>query len=199
MLIAYGFTTIEIASSRPKEVQCYNCEKIGQVNISKQVTTLFLILPLFPIKINTEFNCVHCNHSIFYNEMDHDLKEYFKPFKIKKRPALWNFSGIIVTLIILIVFQFNHIKKKEIVKERLDTLKLNRIIAIKTEEGKYTTYKICKIDGKQIKFIYNSYEVENQKGLERIEYDYYSNDTAIIDKSTLYEWLQDDKILDIYW
>ena len=114
MFYVYGWNSIKIRAKRPQDIRCFECNKIGQMNVNKYVNYAHVFwIPFFPYRIVNEFECVHCRTSINYNEMGIELKRIYGLHK-SSAPPVWSFSGII-----LIIIEFGFFSKENFSSKRV--------------------------------------------------------------------------------
>ena len=85
-------------------------------------------------------------------------------------------------------------------KSRIDSIEVGRVIDYITKEKKYSTFKTCAVDNENIHVVYNRFEVGKQSALSKIQSStHYSNDTLIIERQELLDWVSDGIIKEVHW
>lgn len=199
--IFHGSGITEFDAKRPKDIQCHHCGAIGKTFVRKYSKTWHLsFIPLFPVWIVDEFECVHCNSVLQFREMDSELKRHYRPFKSRRVPPWWNFSGVVIALIIIGWSSVSYLKKQSTILDRIEHIEAERILDIETEEGKYSTVKVCSVSDDYVAVVFNKFEAEIEKDLSRIDApNNYSRDTIELERSILQEWVQEGRVKDVHW
>jgi hypothetical protein len=202
MLIAYiyGWNNFKLRAKRPLEMSCYNCNKVGQTNVTKYVKFAhFMWVPIFPYKTINEFECVHCRSVLEYGEMGKDLKQTHRQY-ISSTPPIWSFSGIIIFIGIFVYFFISNLPDKEKIVSMINSPEVDRIFDYKIDDETYSTFKICSFDDNVIRVVYNTYQADNLKEMERLnEPNFFDQDTIVIEKKELLEQVETGVLLDAHW
>ncbi len=202
MIIAYvfGWHILKLKTKRPSDLSCYNCSKTGETNVTKYVKFVhFMYVPLFPYWIINEFECVRCRSVIDYDEMGTELKPIFHKYRSIK-PPIWSFSGLIIIMGLIIYGFIPNIPDKEVLVARIQKAEKDRVIDYKTEEGEYSSFKICGSDEEKLFIVYHQFQSTDIRDLQKIrEPKFYSKDTIIIDKSEVLNQIEEGIIVGVHW
>jgi len=201
VIIPHGWFTSKFYSSRPKDIICFECGCKGQMSVEKFVLTPHVFyVPLFPAKIYSEVGCVVCGINMKYSEMDQVLKRQYNPFKSKKLPPFWAFSGILLVLALFGVVYFNDIKERYVNLERFENPEVGRIIEYETDHNSYSAMKIYKVDDSMIYVFMDRYEVDSYDAINKIlDKGHFSNDTIAFHRNQIESWIKSGKVKSIHW
>lgn len=202
MLIAYfyGWNNFKLRTKRPLDMSCYNCNKVGQTNITKYVKFAhFMYVPLFPYQIINEFECVHCRSVLTYGEMDKDLRQSHQQY-ISATPPVWSFAGLLIILGLVIYSLIPNFADKDNLVSKITTPEVDRIFDYKINEGEFSTFKVCSFDNEFIYVVYNQFQTESSKEMESVsEPNFFTQDTIAIEKKELLEQVDSGLLLDVHW
>jgi len=191
--------------SRPRNTPCFSCGAEDNLTLEQQVKTYHVFfLPLFPYHVRHELTCHTCGESLSIQEMPPELKTRYGHLKPSLLSILVHFTGIFLLVALFGIIAYSTSSEKTAAKaelsQRIQTLKKGRIIEFETEEGQFSTLKICKVEGDQIFAFPNKFEVEKPADIVRIkEATFYSQDTLRMTKATLSAWLDEGRVRQIYW
>lgn len=200
-MIVYGWSTSELSSIRPKEIECFECQKKGQMFVRSFIRTCHLFwIPIFPYKLWQEVSCVHCGAEITFKEMGQELRGKYQQYKKFPLPRPWHFSGLIIVLGLFLWGMKSKSDKKEKILSRAENIQIGRIIEYKINQGAYSTMKVYNIQDDTIMVLHNLYEVEKKEGINKIQFpENYGKDTLIVFQDSLLKWVNEGIVLDIYW
>ena len=200
MFYVYGWNSFKIRTKRPQDIRCFECDKIGQMNVNKYVNYAHIFwIPFFPFRIVNEFECVHCRTSINYNEMGVELKRIYGPYK-SSVPPIWSFSGIILIAAIILWGWYSNLPDKDRMISIVNAPKENTVFDFKTEDGEYSSFRVCSFDEDYLYIVYNQFQVSNIKDLDRVsEPNFFTQDTLVVDRETLLNEIESGIIRDVHW
>ncbi len=202
MIIPYGVFSSVSSSNRPKGLTCDSCGQNGQIVVEKHIVSVHVFyVPLFPIKISDEFNCLNCNESVSYQEMGPQLRKYYKPFKSNQFPRFWHFSGVLMLVLVGIWWGCNRYSNRRINVDRLERLSIGRIIEYQSDNSSYSSMKVCGISrDSSILLVHNSFEVASYSEINRILFSsYYSTDTLEMKPKVLIDMAWNGEIKSVHW
>jgi hypothetical protein len=203
MITVFGWFTVELSNERPKELICHSCHMKGQVNVSRHVKLAQLFyIPLFPLRIIDDFQCVSCESSLTFGEMGSELKSHYKDFKLKRFPRFWHFTGVLLVLMFWLFSVYKSAEEQIVILERLSDLSVGRVIEYQMEDNNYSSMKVCGIDksSELVNVVYNSVQVDNLDRIDKILFpNYYSKDTLQLTMETILELGENGKIKSVHW
>ncbi len=99
-MIIYGTKEVHLKSKRLDMVMCESCTKRGDITLSVFGKHFHIFwIPLFPIMKKGYSECSHCKNVLKVKEMPDSIKNEYKEFKKEAKYKIWQFLGIILTVL----------------------------------------------------------------------------------------------------
>ena len=164
-MIIYGWGSTNVGSKRALGAICPNCKEPGtlQHNVFSKHTHIFWI-PLFPYGKTGISVCRNCGFKIEgKKQMAEDVLREYSELKSDARPAVWQFSGLIIIALLI---------GGILVAKELDGQDLEAAIAspiaedvfvYNTEDGNYSLFKVIETSEDSLWVLYNNW-VSDQRG-----------------------------------
>jgi hypothetical protein len=168
-MIIYGTKAKQLKQETLFSEKCASCEK-------QNVVDMFIIqrwfhvfwIPFFPIGKVGVSQCSHCKNMLKEKEMTPQLRMAAANLKSQSKTPLFTFIGLAL-LIVLISFtvvenQKDNARDAALVKQP----RPGDVYEIRTTDGKYTMYKVAKVN-KDTAFVYISlFESNKSTGLNQL-------------------------------
>lgn len=194
----YGFNTLEYSSTRPKDIPCISCDKLGEMFVRKYVTVFHLFfIPMLPVWIRSEVECVHCKEKIRYSEMAPETKKKFRKFIPFKFPPIWSFMGILLILGGIAWANVNSWKSRQKMRERLVNLEVGRFLDYEKKEGPSARFRVVEVSDQQASVVLDPF-----KEILLPEDDFPNagkKDTLILNRNMLLDWFDQEKLESVHW
>lgn len=201
MTFFYGSYSTNYRTSRPKDVVCHHCGARSQSTLrsSAHVVHIFF-LPVFPYKIEHEIECGNCKTISDFRSLEPESKKsYQKSFK-KGFPPVWLFAVPILALGIFVWSLFSNQKERNEYRQRIETIEAGRKIDFVTLDDQYSILKVVKVKDSLVFVSFNKFQTESANGLGKIKDEsFYEKDTVELSKGELITWLEEGRILSVYW
>ncbi len=157
-MIIYGTKAVNLETVQSSTGICPNCKTKGELTISifrKHIHVFWI--PLFPIWKNLISTCGHCKKVMKYKEMPEALKFESQNLKDRAKGPIWQFSGVIIILLLIVVSEFGSGVYKEKKFKLFASPMKGDVYEYVVETGKYSTLKILKVSNDSIYFAPNNY------------------------------------------
>lgn len=178
----FSWSTRNIRSKRPQDIQCFDCHDTASMSVNSYVKTFeFFFIPVFPFSMWQEVSCAHCNATLSYQEMGPELREKYKPYRKRVLPRPWHFAGPLIILGLFLWTQRDTSISTDELLIRAESIKVNRMITIQLDEKNISSLKVIAVKEKSIQV------VQNQQ------------DTLSMSRDSLIQWVQSEKVTNIYW
>ncbi|MEM7510112.1 MAG: zinc-ribbon domain-containing protein [Bacteroidota bacterium] len=200
MPTVYGLEP-EIRTKRALDLICPYCKTKGQTDIAKSTKTFHIwFIPIFPIKVERWIHCIGCNAYAKYGDMNPEVKTFYSPYKPNKFGPWWHYLGIYLALGLIIFLSLPDFSKQKEIIERLEKLEINRVLDLQLGPERFSSVKVLAKDGEDVTIVYNAYEASTEGGIDKINSQKnFTGDTVQVSKSSINEWYQEGKLLDIHW
>ena len=109
-MIIYGSKLAHLKSEQSRNTTCESCDSKGTVVFSvfsKHVHVFWI--PLFPVGKKVFSECLHCKKVLKTKEMPNDFKQEYKIIKSDSKVPVWQFSGLILIVLIILWGVFDSI------------------------------------------------------------------------------------------
>jgi len=167
-MIIYGYRSTHLATGLQTE-KCENCSTMNsvQVSIFQRYAHVFWI-PFFPLGKIGASECSHCKQVLASKKFPPATKAVYDDLKNQAKAPIWVWSG--VGMVILII-AFGIFKAKQSEKQNRVYIKAPQagdVYSVKTEDGKFTTYKVGIVRSDSVFIMVNAYEVDKRAGLDEL-------------------------------
>ncbi len=193
--LIHGNYVHSIRTIRPPGLQCSNCGSLGQTDITKVAHVVHIwFVPLFPTRTFHQFDCTICAESADYSWPQDRNHSDFMNNRIRYLP-IWLFSGPLLILIGVLLFQFNLTRENKIMEQRILDSQIGQIVEYETELGQFSSLRICGRKGDSLLVNYNTLEIGSYRHIEQIlDTKYYASDTLVLATNDLIEWVRTGKV-----
>ncbi len=198
-MIIYGSRPVHIKTVECNHITCQNCDTKGPILLSifRKHAHVFWI-PLFPIGKTGGSECMNCKNVLEPKEMPQDLRQEYDLLKADARGPIWQFSGLLLILVVIIWANFQSAADTKEEREYLANPQIGDVYQTKSESNNYSTMIITDIDADTIYMCFNDYETNKVTGIYKIDIPENYPDSSFgmlhADIVALYD---EDKIIDI--
>mgnify|MGYP006875434317 CR=1 FL=1 len=140
-MIIIGHRKIEYGKSQPNHLVCPNCLEKGtsQIRIFSRHIQLFWV-PTLPIGKTGTATCTFCECKLKMKKMPHDFKLEYYNLKADKRPPLWQFSGMVILLLLGYLIWDRGVVDEKNEKEYLKNPQVSDLYRYRNAAGEHTSY-----------------------------------------------------------
>ena len=198
-MIIFGSNSSHLKSEHLQEIACPHCQTTDSIDISVfgKYAHVFWI-PFFPMGKAGASHCQHCKQTLKEKEMPENFKAAFKSFKSQLKTPVWHFSGLVIVILFIgwSVYAGNQNKKENQVF--INQPQVGDVYEYKTDTDYYSLMKVTAVEGQNIIFVANDYEVARESKLGRIDKpENYSSDEYEISHADLVELYSTGQIVDV--
>ena len=198
-MIIYGSKVAHLKSEQSRRATCESCSTKGSIvfSVFSKHAHIFWI-PLFPVGKKGVSECQHCKNVLTMKEMPADFKEEYKKIKSGTKPPVWQFSGLI--LIVLLV-SWGMYSSGEQTKRELSYLaepQIGDVYEFKTGSSYYSTFKILAVSNDSLHIAYNTYETDRIGDVDKIDKaSNYLGEKYAISRQQAQKMYEDKEVYDI--
>lgn len=174
-MIVYGINGTTLATGRLEGGVCLKCKTADSVVMVARSEHFHVFwVPMFPVFKSGGTICESCGHTVKDAKLPEKYKPVLKSLKKSRMAPLWQFSGLFIVAIALTYFS---------VSARLDNKENTNIIDLlnnpvvgdkyecKVEMGRYSIWKVIRIESDLVYVRYNAYSTERKSELSDIDID----------------------------
>jgi len=168
-MLIFGSSNTCIWSENSKTSICPTCKTKGSLTVRVLSNhTHFYWVPLFPIGKTGEAVCYQCKAILKHKQLPDDLQKGFTILNKQLRPKLWQYSGSVIgiTLIIMATYIFNSDRNKTL--NKLEEPMVGDIYQIKRFNN-YSIMKAFKVTEDSVYVLYNNLTIGNKSEFESID------------------------------
>jgi hypothetical protein len=198
-MLVFGTKAVHLQTVELEEATCPSCGEIDTVNLSvfRKHAHIFWI-PVVPIGKIGVAECEHCKRVMKYSEMSQELKSEYNALKDEKKGPIWQFSGLVLIIGIVIMSSFLSSNNKKENLEYLANPMLGDVYEYKIEAKSYSTMKVVRVAGDSIFVAPNEYETNKISGLYEIDKEEnYSEFVFGMEKERVQEMFDEGDIIDV--
>jgi hypothetical protein len=198
-MIIYGWRESKIKTQQMKNETCPDCKETGSM-IGVLFTKYFHIfwIPLFPYSKKGVFHCPNCSNRFDQKSLMHHLPRAYQNFKSDTKIPIWQFSGLILVLGIVLwtIWSSQADKNKE--KEYVQNPIVGDVYVYEVAPGAFSTFKVTDLMEDSLVFVQNNYQIDVLSGIRDIDQDSsYSHVEYIISNHEIGEMYEENEIRDI--
>ena len=196
-MIFFGTGSASLDAVKAKNTTCQHCNNQDTVyiNIYRRHAHVFWI-PVFPIGKSGSSFCTHCKETLAPKQMPEALKMQYKNIKGNAKGPIWQFSGVLLFVFLIVFAFYSNGRDKEKTQIYLSNPVIGDVYEYKADSGSYSTMKLEKITSDSLYL--NDYEISKKSRLYKIDkVENYSDVTYGYSKSEMSQMQKDGIILEI--
>lgn len=178
MFIYYGTRVAHIKTAHIDTVTCSNCETNGPIQLDLFSWHFHLFfLPIFPYRKRGIAQCENCGHETAASMMQTGLKQEYLDFKRGKQAPIWQFSGLILIVLLITAVTVSNRQDNKKEREYMANPVEGDIYEYETDDGNYSTFKVLAVSGDTVKYLFNTYWINQKSGISDIDIEENYSDT----------------------
>ena len=178
---------------------CPYCNKTGTVQLKVLSRHFhFFWIPCFPIGKTGEAVCSHCKFLMAVKEFPMHIRREYDEKKSRVSPKIWQFSGIILLLILIPTAVYFGKLDNQRELEYIANPVAGDVYRYETVAGDYSTMKVTSVDADSVYVIENDYETNKMSKVYKIDKpENYSSAPFGISREELKQRYDDREIYDV--
>ena len=198
-MIIFGLRNAHVKTVKSETSTCESCGKHGSILLSTFRRHIHVFwIPMFPVGKNGFSECQHCKNVLEPKEMPAPLKREFDGLKSDAKGPIWQFSGLglIAVLVVVGIYTSGQDKEQELIY--ISSPVEGDVYEYKIEARSYSTLKVVAVSDDSVFVSPNEYETSRRSKIYKIDKaENYADYTFGISREKLKEMYDAGDIFDI--
>lgn len=198
-MIIFGTRSAHIETKQLPTITCANCETTGSTMVSVYRRHIHIFwIPTLPIGKTGASHCQHCKQSLHATNMPEPLKREYQKVKNQSKGPIWQFSGLFVAVVLIVVAGFAANNDKKNNAAFLENPLIGDVYEYKIAPKQYSTMKVMEVSNDSLFMSLNDYEISKSSKIYKIDKpENYPQVTYGFSKKEIKELYLSKKIIDI--
>lgn len=198
-MVIYGTRPVAIGEESGGVCACPSCADRNNMSFIFHRSHFHVFwIPMFPLKLKGVAVCSACETVFEPKEMSSSLKLDFDNAKLKLKKPIWQFTGLGLIAILILMAQYSSYQNERDEQVYLAAPEVNDVYYCTSSERLYSTMRVDSVSSDSVFVCPNMYEIDKKSKVYRI--DKVINYPAFkygISKSTITEMYNRDEIFKI--